>query len=95
MLKNRPIQELPADATACTLTDEEIYRKQCGLEGETKQQGFYPEVTMGGDDDGRGEVWRRGARRRYLRRVAGGDDCDWGESGSGSAHERSERVDDQ
>ena len=29
MLKNRPIQELPADATACTLTDEEIYRKQC------------------------------------------------------------------
>lgn len=29
MLKNRPIQELPADATACTLSDEEIYRKQC------------------------------------------------------------------
>ncbi|CAL6409570.1 unnamed protein product [Bathycoccus prasinos] len=29
LLKNRSIQQLPADATACTLSDEEIYRKQC------------------------------------------------------------------
>ena len=66
-----------------------------GLEGETEQQGFYSEVTMGGDDDGRGEVCGEVPGSGERSRVAGGDDRDWGESGSGSAHERSERVDDQ
>ena len=47
MLKNRPIQELPADATACTLSDGEKFAARC--QAVASEAGWPVETTVTGE----------------------------------------------